>query len=60
MDMREQEHLSELLAGQREGHLDAAQRSQLEHLLGVYRRGMVQRAEALKVAVERRVVPLVA
>lgn len=60
MTDEEQERLSELLAAQRENQLDAAQRAQLDRLLDVYRRGMVQRSHALKVAVERGLLPPVA
>ena len=56
----DQEQLSELLAAQREGQLQHEQRAQLDRLLDVYRRGMIQRSHALKVAVERGLLPPVA
>lgn len=57
MDAAEQEELSALLDGQREHQLDEVQRTRLDHLMGVYRRGMIRKAEALKVAVERGLQP---
>jgi hypothetical protein len=53
----EQRELSALLARQREGALDDSARRHLDELMEVYRRGMVQKAEALKVAVERGLRP---
>ena len=44
MDDAQQAELSELLARQREGVLTNAERGQLETLMGIYRRGMVQGA----------------
>jgi hypothetical protein len=41
------------LARQREGVLTNAERGQLETLMGIYQRGMVRKAQALKVAVDR-------
>jgi hypothetical protein len=41
------------LARQREGTLNDTERHQLDHLMDVYRRGMVRKAQALKVAVDR-------
>lgn len=49
----QQRELSELLARQREGNLDGHTRRRLDELMGMYRRGMVQKAQALKVAVDR-------
>ncbi len=57
MSQREQEELSALLARQREGTLDDAARRRLDELMESYRRGMVQKAQALKVAVERGLRP---
>jgi hypothetical protein len=53
MDDAQQAELSELLARQREGVLTNAECGQLETLMGIYRRGMVRKAQALKVAVDR-------
>ncbi|MGH2515162.1 MAG: hypothetical protein ACRDHP_05855 [Ktedonobacterales bacterium] len=53
MSATQQHELSDLLGRQREGHLDARARVRLEDLLGIYRHGMVRKAQALKVAVER-------
>ena len=57
MSQREQDELSALLARQREGTLDDAARRRLDELMASYRRGMVQKAQALKVAVERGLRP---
>ncbi len=53
----QQRELSELLASQREGCLDDVMRRRLDHLMGIYRRGMTQKAQALKVAVDRGLQP---
>ena len=53
----QQRELSALLAGQREGRLDSATRQRLDQLMDIYRRGMVRKAQALKVAVERGLQP---
>jgi hypothetical protein len=53
----DQRELSDLLARQREDDLDGMARMRLDQLMGVYRRGMVRKAEALKVAVERGLRP---
>ncbi len=45
--------LSELLANNREGLLSDDQRKRLDHLIHLYRHGLVRKAQALKVAVER-------
>jgi len=57
MDPVEQAELSDLLAHQREGELIGEERFRLDALLTAYRRGMVRKAEALKVAVERGLQP---
>ena len=49
----QQRALGALLARQREGSLDDTERHQLNDLMDVYRRGMVRKAQALKVAVDR-------
>lgn len=53
MSEGEQVQMGELLMRQREGLLESGERGLLEGLLQMYRRGMVRKAEALKVAVER-------
>lgn len=57
MSKSEQRELSALLARQREGVLDEAARRRLDELMGSYRRGMVEKAQALKVVVERGLRP---
>ena len=47
-----QEELSGLLAGNREGQLTPSERARLGELMQTYRRGMMRKARALKVAVE--------
>ena len=53
----EQREMDALLARQREGLLDDSARLRLDQLLSAYRRGRVQKAHALKVAVERGLRP---
>lgn len=53
----EQDQLSELLHQQREGLLNPADRPRLDELMGNYRRGLVRKAEALRVAVARGLRP---
>jgi hypothetical protein len=57
MDKADQAKLSDLLARQREGSLADADRSALDALMGTYRRGLVRKAQALKVAVDRGLRP---
>lgn len=57
MSADEQAELSELLARQREGALDADGRDRLEQLMQTYRRGMILKAQAIRVAVERGLQP---
>lgn len=57
MSQKQQEELSDLLARNREGLLGNAERARLDDLMQIYRRGMVRKAQALKVAVERRLRP---
>lgn len=49
----QQAELDDLLDRQRENTLSAAQRARLETLMQAYRSGLVRKAEAIKVAVER-------
>lgn len=53
----DQQELSDLLAQQREGMLAAPGHQRLDLLMRQYRRGMVRKAQALKVAVERGLQP---
>jgi hypothetical protein len=53
MSEPEQTQISLLLEKQRESTLQQGELEQLDELLQVYRRGMVRKAEALKVAVGR-------
>lgn len=57
MPLAQQQELSNLLAQQREAILSTPERQQLDTLLGIYRRGMVRRARALKTAVDRGLQP---
>lgn len=57
MQDADQHMLSELLARQREGALGETERPTLDALMGTYRRGLVRKAQALKVAVERGLRP---
>lgn len=54
----QQEELSALLARNREGDLMTEERERLDALMQVYRRGMVRKAKAVKVAVERGLRPV--
>jgi hypothetical protein len=53
----QQEELSDLLGDQREGVLDAAGRARLVEAMGAYRRGLVLKARATRLAVERGLAP---
>jgi uncharacterized protein YbgA (DUF1722 family) len=57
MSEDQQRELGDLLARQREGSLDGIERRRLNELMDLYRRGMVQKAQALKVAVDRGLQP---
>jgi hypothetical protein len=57
MEPGQQEELSDLLARNREGLLEKAERGRLEQLMHEYRRGLVRKARALKTAVERGLRP---
>ncbi len=60
LDGAQQEELSDLLARNREGKLPDAQRDRLDQLMGIYRRAMVRKAQALKTAVARGLKPRLA
>jgi hypothetical protein len=53
LDPGDQEALSDLLAGQREGALADPEKATLDRLMDAYRRGMVLKAQALREAVSR-------
>lgn len=53
LDELKQAELSELLDLNREGHLHQPERGRLDELMQVYRHGLLRKAQALKVAVER-------
>jgi hypothetical protein len=53
METEQQELFSDLLARNREGQLNNTEVRQLDELMQVYRRGLINKARALKVAVER-------
>ncbi|MGO9463818.1 MAG: hypothetical protein ACLQVF_06620 [Isosphaeraceae bacterium] len=57
LDPVEQEALSLLLAGHREGTLSAPEKASLDTLMDTYRRGLVLKARALKEAVGRGLRP---
>jgi hypothetical protein len=57
LEERLQGELSDLLAWQREGALKAGDEARLSELMGVYRRGLVRKAQALQVAVGRQLIP---
>ena len=54
----QQAELSELLARNRENQLSGDDLAHLETLMQIYRQGLVRKAEALKVAVQRGLRPL--
>ena len=53
----QQVELGALLESNRETHLNAEQQARLEDLMAAYRRGLVRKAQAIKVAVERGLIP---
>jgi hypothetical protein len=53
METDQNEELSHLLARNREGQLDEVERQRLDELMQVYRAGLLRKAQALKVAVEK-------
>lgn len=57
LEAKQQAELSDLLRRQREGTLSERKRERLDELMGVYRRGLVRKAQALKVAVARGLRP---
>ena len=59
MELEQQETLSELLAGNREAQLNDTEFKQLDELMQIYRRGLLRKARAFKVAVERGLKPAI-
>lgn len=57
LSQADQAYLGELLARQREGELNDSEQAQLDALMLTYRRGLVRKAQAFKVAVERGLQP---
>lgn len=57
LDPQRQARLSALLEGQRENTLTPPEQIELAELMQHYRTGMLRKAEALKVAVDRRLRP---
>ncbi len=55
-----QEELQQLLQRNREGQLSQADHLWLDELMHHYRRGLVRKAQALKIAVERGLLPPIA
>jgi hypothetical protein len=52
-----QELLSQLLGKHREGQLGQMEQRQLDQLMQLYRHGLIRKAEAFRVAVERELLP---
>jgi len=57
MEPAEQAELSRLLSENREGALDDQGRIRLDELMRAYRRGLVRKAQAFKIAVQRGLRP---
>ena len=57
MTDEQQAELSDLLALIREGQLNNQDHERLDALMYIYRKGMIRKAEALKVAVQRGLIP---
>ncbi len=57
MDNQQQELFSDLLARNTEGQLNQQEVTQLNEIMQVYRRGLVRKGRAIKVAVERGLIP---
>lgn len=53
LTQQQQDALSHLLTLNREGTLDAAGRNQLDELMRLYEHGLLRKAQALRVAVDR-------
>ena len=57
MDKEQQQELSHLLDRNREGMLGPESQARLDELMQVYRRGLVRKGQAIKVAVQRGLRP---
>lgn len=57
MEAAQNEELSLLLAQNREGQLNENKQRRLDELMQTYRRGLVRKAQAIKVAVDRHLRP---
>lgn len=57
MDAKQQEELHDLLDLNREGLLEDKTRARFDELMDIYRRGLVRKSEALRVAVQRGLRP---
>ncbi|MGB7488151.1 MAG: hypothetical protein WA901_18305 [Phormidesmis sp.] len=57
LDDQQQKTLDTLLKKQREDELTSANGQELQFMMGLYRRGLVRKAKALKIAVERGLIP---
>jgi hypothetical protein len=57
MDEVQQAELSDLLTHQREGQLSNSEQVRLDMLMDIYRSGMMRKAQALKIAVDRGLQP---
>jgi hypothetical protein len=53
----QQKELGDLLASNGEGALTPTERANLDALMSVYRRGLVRKAQAIRVAVQRQLIP---
>jgi hypothetical protein len=53
----QQAELNDLLEGQREAQLSQTEQARLDMLMQIYRRGLVRKAQAVRVAVERGLMP---
>ncbi|MGI8932521.1 MAG: hypothetical protein ACR2FS_00455 [Phormidesmis sp.] len=57
LDEQQQETLNILTEKQREEEITSAESQELQFLMRLYRRGLLRKAKALKVAVERGLIP---
>jgi hypothetical protein len=57
LDAQTQQELSSLLEANREGALDSEAQVHLDELMQLYRRGLVRKAQALKIAIDRGLRP---
>ena len=57
MTPEQQEELSSLLYKNQEGELQEGDRARFDELMGIYRRGLLRKAQALEVAVRRGLRP---